>query len=112
MPPHIYAVNIQPSRSFCYIGDLVAGIMAVHDKDVVGEVINLGNPQEFTLNEAITELEKVTGQKLNVEQKTALPDDPKRRNPDISKAKRLLGWEPQINFAEGIKLMLESYHEF
>ena len=97
------------TRSFCYIDDLVAGIIKMSEQDVVGEVINLGNPEEYTLNEAIKILEKMTGVTLQVEHQAALGDDPKRRKPDISKAKSLLNWEPLISFDEGIKLMYNSY---
>ena len=97
------------TRSFCYIDDLVAGIIKMSEQDVVGEVINLGNPEEYTLNEAIKILEKTTGVTLQVEHQAALGDDPKRRKPDISKAKSLLNWEPLISFDEGIKLMYNSY---
>lgn len=98
------------SRSFCYIDDLVEGIMAIFQSDkAVGEVINLGNPKEFTLNEAIGIFETITGQELPKVQSGTQPDDPKRRRPDIGKAKRLLGWEPTIDFASGMKKTLEYY---
>src|SRR3989339_1678005 len=86
------------TRSFCYIDDLVAGIIKMSEQDVVGEVINLGNPEEYTLNEAIKILEKTTGVTLQVKHQAALGDDPKRRKPDIRKAKSLLNWEPLISF--------------
>ncbi len=99
------------TRSFCYIDDLLAGILAASQSDrSVGEVINLGNPTEFTINQAIAVLEEVIGRKLEVDGKPALPDDPKRRQPDISKAKNLLGWEPKVDLPTGLKKMLESYN--
>jgi nucleoside-diphosphate-sugar epimerase len=98
------------TRSFCYIDDLVEGIVQVCQSDkAVGEVINLGNPEEYTLNEAIKLFEKITNKPLTKEQRGPMQDDPRRRNPDIAKARRLLGWEPKIDFATGMKRMLSSY---
>lgn len=98
------------SRSFCYVEDLVQGILAVSEKDeAIGEVINLGNPVEFTINEAIAIAKEVSGAKLVVEEQPPLPDDPKKRKPDITKASSLLGWEPKVPFRDGIEKMLASY---
>lgn len=100
------------TRSFCYIDDLVEGIMQIYGSDqAVGEVINLGNPTELTLNQAIKVFEKLTGQTLTKEMRGSLTDDPKKRRPDIGKAKKLLGWEPKVDFATGMKLMLSSYEK-
>ena len=100
------------TRSFCYIDDLLAGIMKIyHEPKAVGEVINLGNPKELTLSEAIEIFEHVAGAKLVKEKRTNLVDDPQRRCPDIGKAKKLLGWEPKIDFATGIKKTLDYYAE-
>lgn len=100
------------TRSFCYIGDLVAGIDQIFKTDkAIGEVINLGNPGEFSVNSSIKLMESLIGHKLEIVTKPELPDDPKRRQPDITKAKQLLGWEPQVGFAEGLKMCLEYYHE-
>lgn len=115
------AANLKPfvlygdgtsTRSFCYIDDLVDGIDKIFKNDqVIGEVINLGNPGEFSVNSSIELIESLVGHKLELIKKPALPDDPKRRKPDISKAKQLLGWEPRISFADGLKMCLEYYHE-
>jgi nucleoside-diphosphate-sugar epimerase len=101
------------TRSFCYIDDLIEGIMKVYSNDkVVGEVINLGNPTEYTLNEAINVFETVAGKKLDKEYVDSQPDDPKKRQPDITKAKQLLDWTPKVDFATGMKKTLEYYfHE-
>lgn len=102
--------NGSSTRSFCYIDDLIRGIMAVYSNELtIGEVLNLGNPKEYTLNEAISIFESITHEELSKVQSEAPPDDPKRRCPDISKAKRLLGWEPTIDFVSGMKKTLESY---
>ncbi len=98
------------TRSFCYIDDLVEGIMKIYQSEkAVGEVINLGNPTELTITQAIEIFENITGKKLSKEMRATLTDDPKRRCPDIGKAKKLLDWEPMIDFATGIKKTLESY---
>lgn len=97
------------TRSFCHIDDLVSGIIKMYERDVVGQVINLGNPEEFNLLEAIHVLETVTNKKLKIHQQEPLGDDPKRRKPDIEKAKKLLDWEPTVSFQEGIKRMYDSY---
>ncbi len=98
------------TRSFCYIDDLVNGILQVHASDqAVGEVINLGNPTELTLKEAIEIFEQVAGSKLAKEQRGELLDDPQKRQPNIDKAKKILAWEPKVDFATGIKKTLDSY---
>jgi UDP-glucuronate decarboxylase len=100
------------TRSFCYIDDLVEGIdLIFKSNQTVGEVINLGNPGEFSVQSSIDLIESLIGSKLELVKKPALPDDPKRRKPDISKAKQLLGWEPRISFAQGLKMCLDYYHE-
>ena len=100
------------TRSFCYIDDLVEGIVSVYKTDkAIGEVINLGNPTEYTINEAIKIFENVTGKELIKEQFAELGDDPKKRQPDISKAKKLLGWEPKIDFKTGMQKTLATYEK-
>lgn len=98
------------TRSFCYIDDLVEGIMRVFGSDkVIGEVVNLGNPEELTIKQAISVFEKITGKELVKEYLESQPDDPKKRCPDIGKIKQLLAWEPRIDFATGIQKTLEFY---
>ncbi len=98
------------SRSFCYIDDLVDGISRVMQTPaLVGDVVNLGNPTELSLQEALDIFEGVAGSPLPKTQATAQLDDPKKRQPDITKAKQLLGWEPKVTFADGIKKTLDYY---
>lgn len=100
------------TRSFCYIDDLIDGIdLMLKNDQIIGEVINLGNPGEYSVNSSIELIESLVGHKLELIKKPALPDDPKRRKPDISKAKQLLGWEPKISFTDGLKKCIEYYHE-
>ncbi|HET9869765.1 MAG TPA: UDP-glucuronic acid decarboxylase family protein [bacterium] len=99
------------TRSFCYVADLVAGIWAAISKeDTRGQIFNLGNPQETTIKDfakVVLELCGAPGAKLVHE---ALPqDDPVRRKPDISKAKKVLGWEPHISLKEGLRQTIDYY---
>lgn len=96
------------TRSFCYVSDEIDGIMRLAES-TEHEPVNIGNPTEFTILECAQEVIAATGSasKINFE---ALPqDDPKQRRPDISKAKRLLGWEPRVELREGLKLSLEYF---
>lgn len=102
--------NGSSTRSFCYIDDLVEGIMRIHQQDnTVGEVINLGNPTELSLHEAIAIFEDLAGTPLTKEKRSQLIDDPQRRQPDITKAKELLNWTPTIDFRTGMTKMLTHY---
>lgn len=90
------------TRSFCYIDDMIDGLLKMMNSDQVGP-INLGNPEcEVTINELIRTFEKISQVKINIEYQQYDEDDPKQRKPDISKAKQLLGWEPKINLEQGL----------
>jgi nucleoside-diphosphate-sugar epimerase len=81
----------------------VAGLIAAMFKDgIKGEVINIGNPGEFTMMEAAQLIKKITGTKSKIVHKPLPKDDPARRKPDISKAKKILGWQPTVKFEEGL----------
>ncbi|MCL4545690.1 MAG: SDR family oxidoreductase [Chloroflexi bacterium] len=100
----------EQTRSFCYVSDLVAGILTVVESDNArGEVINLGNPGEISLNVLRSILERIVGHAIEVTWHPLPEDDPRRRQPDISKAKRLLGWEPKIPLEEGLRRTLDWY---
>jgi dTDP-glucose 4,6-dehydratase len=102
--------NGEATRSFGYIEDLVEGVVRVVGSDaMIGQVVNLGNPTELTLNQAISIFEGVIGKSLVKQIHESPPDDPSRRNPDITKARELLDWTPKIDFAEGIKKSLLFY---
>lgn len=94
------------TRSFCYVSDLVRGMMAVMEQSDM-DPINLGNPAEITINEFAEKIIEVSGIKVK---KTNLPlpkDDPKRRKPDITRARTLLNWEPVVSLEEGLKKTIE-----
>ncbi len=93
------------TRAFCYVEDLVRGLVAVMESmKAKGEVINLGNPDERTIRSLAAVILAVTGRDLPfVERPTAVGDDPNRRCPDIAKARALTGWEPAIPLDEGLR---------
>ena len=96
------------TRSFCFVSDLIDGIIAGMEKGKKGEVYNLGNPNEFTILELAQKVKELTNSLSDVGFARKLPeDDPIRRCPDISKAKRELGWEPKIELDEGLKILLD-----
>ena len=90
------------TRSFCYVDDLIEGIYRLLMSNYALPV-NIGNPNEITLLEFAEEVLKLTGATVKIIHKPLPVDDPKQRRPDISKAKTLLGWEPMIGRAEGLK---------
>ncbi|MDG1157932.1 MAG: SDR family oxidoreductase [Flavobacteriales bacterium] len=96
------------TRSFCYVDDLVEGIFRLLMSDHA-EPVNLGNPSEITIGEFAEEIIKLTGTSQKVIYKDLPVDDPKQRRPDISKAKAILGWEPKVDRAEGLKITYEYF---
>jgi len=95
------------TRSFCYVTDLVEGIFLMAKSSEFGP-LNLGNPNEMTLNELVIEVGKFFDYELLVENKPALVDDPVRRKPDISIANNKLNWKPLVQLEEGLKLLINS----
>ncbi len=96
------------TRSFCYVSDEVAGILALAKSDE-HEPTNIGNPGEFTILECAQVVLEVTGSSSKVRFEPLPQDDPRQRCPDISKAKRLLGWEPKIDLRAGLRMSLEYF---
>lgn len=96
------------TRSFCYVDDLIEGIYRLLMSDYVGPV-NLGNPDEITILQFAEEIIKLTGTKQKIIYKPLPKDDPKQRRPDISLAKKLLGWEPKVHRSEGLKITYEYF---
>jgi dTDP-glucose 4,6-dehydratase len=97
------------TRSFCYVDDLVEGIYRLLMSDYAMPV-NIGNPQEMTMNEFADEILELVGNPKAYKDYRPLPqDDPKQRRPDITKAKDILGWEPKIDRAEGLKRTFEYF---
>jgi dTDP-glucose 4,6-dehydratase len=95
------------TRSFCYVDDLIRGLVALAESEEHLPV-NIGNPSEFTLNELAETVLSVTGSKSEIVHEALPVDDPQVRQPDITRAKQLLGWEPTIELEEGLRRMLRS----
>ncbi|HKR03991.1 MAG TPA: UDP-glucuronic acid decarboxylase family protein [Bacteroidia bacterium] len=96
------------TRSFCYVDDLIEGIYRLLMSDYVYPV-NIGNPSEITIKEFGEEIIRLTGTNQKIIYKPLPQDDPKQRQPDITKAKKLLSWEPKVNRAEGLKRTYEYF---
>ncbi|WP_338061603.1 bifunctional glycosyltransferase/UDP-glucuronate decarboxylase [Sphingomonas pollutisoli] len=91
------------TRSFCYVSDMVEGLIRLMESDADGlEPTNLGNPEERTLTELLDEILAVTGGPVAIDYLPLPVDDPRRRRPDISRAQALLGWQPRVSLAEGL----------
>lgn len=97
------------TRSFQYVSDLIAGMVAVMDNDEHIGPFNIGNPGEFTMIELAQKVIETAAPKAQIVYKENTADDPKCRRPDISKAKKLLGWEPQVQLAQGLELMVSDF---
>lgn len=96
------------TRSFCYVDDQVEGIFRLLHSDYPYPV-NIGNPDEITIKQFGDEIIKLTGTKQKLVYKDLPVDDPKQRRPDITKAKELLGWEPKVGRAEGLRITYEYF---
>jgi dTDP-glucose 4,6-dehydratase len=96
------------TRSFCYVDDLIRGLVLLAES---GEhlPVNLGNPAEFTLNELAEAVIRITGSKSEIVYEALPVDDPQVRQPDITRARQLLGWEPEIQLEDGLRRMLPSF---
>src|SRR6478609_9560118 len=96
------------TRSFCYVSDLIDGIFRLAMSDF-HEPVNIGNPREMTIKQFGEEIIRITGTKSEIEYKPLPVDDPKVRQPDITRAKKVLGWEPKVRFEEGIVKTIEYF---
>ena len=100
----------QQTRSFCYVSDMVEGIYkTMFSERSEGQIINLGNPEEYKMIELAEKIKKMTGSQSKIVFSDLPEDDPSRRCPDISKAKEILSWEPKIKVDEGLKKTIEYY---
>jgi len=103
--------NGEQTRSFCYVSDLIDGIVRLMNAegDDIHQPLNLGNPGEFTMNELAIEVGIATGREVNIKYLPLPQDDPKQRQPDIERAKQILGWQPTVSLAEGLKKTAEYF---
>ncbi len=109
IPLTVYGDGSQ-TRSFCYVSDLVEGLMRLMNQDFIGPV-NLGNPGEYTILELAEKIQKMINPDAEIAFKELPQDDPKQRQPDITRAKKYLGWEPTIPLDEGLKLTIDDFRE-
>ncbi|RYH25183.1 SDR family oxidoreductase [archaeon] len=96
------------TRSFCYVDDLIEGIYRLLMSDYA-QPVNIGNPDEITIKQFCEEIIKLTGTSQKIVYKELPQDDPKQRRPDITKAREILGWEPKVGRAEGLKITYEYF---
>jgi len=110
-PITIYGTGSQ-TRSFCYVDDLVRGFVLLMETDgLAGEVINLGNPEEHTILQFAERIVALSGTTDGIAYEKLPQDDPQRRRPDITKAKQILGWEPEISLDDGLRQTLAFFRE-
>jgi dTDP-glucose 4,6-dehydratase len=98
------------TRSFCYVTDEIEGILRLA-RSQEHQPVNIGNPNEFTVVECARSVIAVTGSKSKLRFKPLPQDDPKQRQPDISRARALLGWEPKTDLETGLKLSLDYFRQ-
>jgi dTDP-glucose 4,6-dehydratase len=100
--------NGQQTRSFCYVSDLVDGIIRLMDSSE-NEPVNIGNPHEMTIEQIATKIIELTGSKSRLVYRPLPEDDPKVRQPDITRARTRLGWEPKVGLDEGLRKTLDYF---
>jgi UDP-glucuronate decarboxylase len=101
----------QQTRSFCFVDDLVAGIIATMNKEEFHGPVNLGNPNEMTIADLAKRVISLTGSRSKIVQRPLPKDDPTRRQPDISLAKQELGWTPKVDLDAGLKKTIADFDE-
>lgn len=98
------------TRSFCHVRDLVRGLLALGEgADLGGEIVNLGNPAEITMRALAERISEALGVALKLDLRPAAPDDPRQRRPDITRAKALLGWTPEVALEEGLAATIAHF---
>jgi UDP-glucuronate decarboxylase len=109
-PITIYGDGLQ-TRSFCYVDDMVRGFCSLIETENFTGPVNLGNPNEYTIIELAEKIIKLTSSSSQIIYKSLPKDDPKKRKPDISLAKKMLKWEPRVNLEEGLKNTIEYFRK-
>src|SRR5437763_3225117 len=99
------------TRSFCYVDDLVEGLVRLMNVDDWFEPVNLGNPGEFTINELAEQVKALCGSSVTVKHEPLPADDPRQRQPNITRARELLGWQPTIALKEGLTRTIADFAE-
>ncbi len=108
-PLTLYGTGAQ-TRSFCYVSDLVEGLMRLMNGDYIGPV-NLGNPDEYTILQLAQTVQSMVNPDSDLVYKPLPQDDPQRRKPDITKAKTFLDWSPTVSLQEGLKLTIDDFRD-
>lgn len=109
IPLTVYGDGSQ-TRSFCYVSDLVEGLIRLMNGDYIGPV-NLGNPGEYTILELAEKIQQMINPDAQIEFKPLPQDDPRQRQPDITKAKHYLGWQPTVPLDRGLELMIQDFRD-
>ena len=94
--------NGKQTRSFCFVDDLIIGLKKAMSSDIFSNAINLGNPNEIQIIEAVEKIKDLTNSKSEIVFNNEAIDDPQQRKPDISKAEKYLGWKPKIKLEDGL----------
>jgi UDP-glucuronate decarboxylase len=101
----------EQTRSFCYVDDLVEGLIRLMNTEGVHDPVNVGNPNEFTIRELAEEVAKICGSEVRIKYMPLPPDDPRQRKPDITRARELLRWNPTIELREGLARTVSYFAE-
>lgn len=101
----------EQTRSFCYVSDLIDVILKMMNEDDFIGPVNIGNPGEFTIRELAEKILKLTGSRSKIQVRQERSDDPVRRRPDISLARKKLGWEPSVDLEEGLGKTIEYFEK-
>jgi UDP-glucuronate decarboxylase len=109
IPLTVYGDGSQ-TRSFCYVSDLVEGLMRLMNGEHIGPV-NLGNPEEYTILQLAENVQKLVNPDAQIKFAPLPQDDPRRRRPDITRAKTWLNWQPTVPLSEGLKLTVEDFRQ-
>ncbi len=101
----------EQTRSFCYVDDLVEGLIRLMNTEGAHDPVNIGNPREFTIRELAEEVAKICGSEVRIKYMPLPPDDPKQRQPDITRARESLNWNPTIELREGLARTVSYFAE-
>jgi len=109
-PLTLYGEGSQ-TRSFCYVDDLVEGLIRLMNADDLHQPVNLGNPGEFTIKQLAEEVRRICGSDSELTYLPLPEDDPRQRKPDITTAQSVLGWIPKVPLAEGLERTVQYFRE-
>jgi len=99
------------SRSFCYVDDTIRALQLLMDKDASGEIVNIGNPEQYSILDVAVLVKRLTGSMSEITFHPLPMDDPKQRCPDITKARAILNWQPEIGLEEGLRRTIEAFKQ-